>query len=104
MIKPVINNYDSAYASSNAERHDSADMSSATPIRHISDTALWVAVYRAQESERADAVFRDPFARKLAGDRGAQIAAVVCPFQISKCVKHRSLFVRIRDSQADRFR
>jgi len=54
-------------------------MSSATPIRHISDTALWVAVYRAQESERADAVFRDPFARKLAGDRGTQIAAAM-PF------------------------
>ena len=30
-------------------------------IRNISDTALWVAVYRAWESERADAVFRDPF-------------------------------------------
>jgi len=54
-------------------------MSSVTPIRHISDTALWVAVYRAQESERADAVFRDPFARKLAGDRGTQIAAAM-PF------------------------
>ena len=50
-------------------------MSSPNPIRHISDTALWVAVYRAQESERADAVFRDPYARKLAGDRGTQIAA-----------------------------
>jgi len=47
----------------------------AGPIRHISDTALWVAVYRAQESERADAVFRDPYARKLAGERGMQIAA-----------------------------
>ena len=50
-------------------------MSSPNPIRYISDTALWVAVYRAQESERADAVFRDPYARKLAGDRGVQIAA-----------------------------
>jgi methyltransferase (TIGR00027 family) len=54
-------------------------MSSANPIRHISDTALWVAVYRAQESERADAVFRDPYARRLAGDRGTQIAAAM-PF------------------------
>jgi|SRR5215469_8917912 len=50
-------------------------MSSAHPIRHISDTALWVAVYRARESERQDAVFRDPYASKLAGDRGMQIAA-----------------------------
>lgn len=54
-------------------------MSSTNPIRHISDTALWVAVYRAGESERADALFRDPYARKLAGDRGMQIAAAM-PF------------------------
>jgi methyltransferase (TIGR00027 family) len=43
-------------------------------IRNISDTALWVAHYRAQETERADAHFRDPFARALAGERGGQIA------------------------------
>src|SRR4051794_36815513 len=43
-------------------------------VRNISDTALWVAYYRAQESERADALFHDPFARALAGERGAQIA------------------------------
>jgi methyltransferase (TIGR00027 family) len=48
-------------------------------IRNISDTARWVATYRAQESERADAIFRDPFARALAGERGAQIAAAT-PF------------------------
>jgi len=43
-------------------------------IRTISDTARWVAVYRARETERRDAVFRDPFARRLAGERGEQIA------------------------------
>jgi methyltransferase (TIGR00027 family) len=43
-------------------------------IRNVSDTARWVAVYRAQETERADAIFRDPFARRLAGERGEQIA------------------------------
>ena len=43
-------------------------------IRNISDTARWVAVYRARESERPDAVFRDPFARRLAGERGERIA------------------------------
>jgi methyltransferase (TIGR00027 family) len=48
-------------------------------IRHISDTARWAAVYRAQESERADALFRDPFARRLAGKRGEEIAAAL-PF------------------------
>lgn len=44
-------------------------------IRNISDTARWVAVYRARETERADALFRDPYARQLAGERGEQIAA-----------------------------
>ncbi len=44
-------------------------------IRNISDTAAWVAVYRAAESERKDAVFHDPFARRLAGKRGEQIMA-----------------------------
>jgi methyltransferase (TIGR00027 family) len=43
-------------------------------IRDISDTARWVAAYRARETERPDAVFRDPFARALAGDRGEKIA------------------------------
>jgi methyltransferase (TIGR00027 family) len=43
-------------------------------IRNVSDTARWVAVFRAQETERPDALFRDPFARRLAGERGEQIA------------------------------
>jgi methyltransferase (TIGR00027 family) len=43
-------------------------------IRNISDTARWAAVYRADESDRKDAVFRDRFARRLAGPRGEQIA------------------------------
>jgi len=43
-------------------------------IRNISDTALLAAVYRARETERQDALFRDPFARRLAGKRGDQIA------------------------------
>jgi methyltransferase (TIGR00027 family) len=43
-------------------------------IRSISDTARWVAVYRALESERPDALFHDRFARKLAGSRGEEIA------------------------------
>ena len=43
-------------------------------IRNISDTALLAAVYRARETERDDALFRDPFARRLAGERGEQIA------------------------------
>ena len=43
-------------------------------VRNISDTALLAAIYRARETEPPDAVFRDPFARRLAGERGDQIA------------------------------
>ena len=43
-------------------------------IRNISDTALWVAHYRADENDRPDRVFTDPFARRLAGKRGEEIA------------------------------
>jgi methyltransferase (TIGR00027 family) len=42
-------------------------------IEHISDTARWVAQYRAMETDRPDAIFRDPYARRLAGDRGREI-------------------------------
>jgi O-methyltransferase involved in polyketide biosynthesis len=49
-------------------------------IRNISDTARWVASYRAAETARPDAVFRDPYAEKLAGERGKQIAAAM-PYQ-----------------------
>lgn len=43
-------------------------------IENISDTARWIAAYRAAESERADALFHDPLAGLLAGDRGRTIA------------------------------
>lgn len=42
-------------------------------VSHVSDTARWVAMYRALESERPDALFRDPWARKLAGPEGEAI-------------------------------
>jgi methyltransferase (TIGR00027 family) len=48
-------------------------------VRNISDTALFAAIYRARESERRDALFRDLFARRLAGERGEQIAKSI-PF------------------------
>src|SRR4029077_15412479 len=44
-------------------------------LEHVSDTARWVALYRAMESERPDALFRDPYARRLAGKRGEQVLA-----------------------------
>lgn len=46
-------------------------------IRNISDTARWVAEYRAEESERPDALFKDPFARRLAGTRGREITGAI---------------------------
>ena len=46
-------------------------------IRNISDTAQWAAAFRAQETERRDALFRDPLARRLAGERGEQIASAM---------------------------
>jgi len=48
-------------------------MAEPNPIRNVSDTALWVAVYRAMETERSDALFSDPYARRLAGERGQAI-------------------------------
>jgi len=42
-------------------------------LRDISDTALWVAVYRAMESEKPRPLFRDPYARRLAGARGEEV-------------------------------
>ena len=43
-------------------------------VRNISDTARWVAYFRALETRRPDALFRDPYAERLAGDLGFHIA------------------------------
>ena len=42
--------------------------------RNISDTARWAAYFRAQETKRSDAIFRDPFAERLCGQHGVDIA------------------------------
>src|SRR4051812_36718837 len=49
----------------------------AVQIDDVSDTALWVAAYRAAESERVDALFRDALAGRLAGERGRALAATM---------------------------
>lgn len=46
-------------------------------LTDISDTALWIAAIRAQETARPDAIFRDPLAAKLAGTRGPEIMSVM---------------------------
>jgi methyltransferase (TIGR00027 family) len=44
-------------------------------ISNVSDTARWMAAYRATETRRPDALFRDPYSDLLAGERGHAIAA-----------------------------
>lgn len=46
-------------------------------MNNISATAHLVAMYRALESERPDALFQDPFARRLAGGEGALMVEVL---------------------------
>lgn len=48
-------------------------------IQNVPDTAFMAAAYRAIESERPDALFRDPLADKLAGERGREIIASLPP-------------------------
>lgn len=78
-------------------------------IRNVSDTALWVAMYRALETERADAHFRDPFARLLAGARGAAIVkslpggeAAAWPLIVRTCVFDELILKAIRSLGATR--
>src|SRR4051812_38059191 len=51
-----------------------------TPISHVSDTALWVAAFRAFESERPDSLYHDPYAGVLSGERG-RVMAREMPYQ-----------------------
>jgi methyltransferase (TIGR00027 family) len=44
-------------------------------FNHVADTAFWIAGFRAQETERPDAAFKDPLAKKLAGERGIEMVA-----------------------------
>jgi methyltransferase (TIGR00027 family) len=79
-----------------------------TPIEHISDTARWVAVYRAMETERPDALFHDPFAAKLAGDRGQTIVdgmkqgrSIAWAMIVRTAVFDEIILNRIRTGQVD---
>lgn len=50
-------------------------MTDQTKVDRVQDTARWVATARALESERPDALFQDPFARRLGGKVGEELAA-----------------------------
>lgn len=43
-------------------------------VRGVSDTARWVAYFRARETQRPDALFHDPYAERLAGEHGFHLA------------------------------
>jgi methyltransferase (TIGR00027 family) len=43
-------------------------------IHHVSDTAYWIAAYRAEETERTDSLFNDPLAALLIGSHGTSLA------------------------------
>jgi methyltransferase (TIGR00027 family) len=61
-------------------------------ISHVSDTALMVAASRARETEEPDAFVRDPFAAKLAGERGFSMLDAI-PYGR---VLHFGLLIRTR--------
>lgn len=75
-------------------------MNAAEPgdIRHVSDTALWVAQYRAVESRRPDALFTDPLAARLVGERGPAIAA-----GMDRAFRYTEWSVIMRTTIIDRF-
>jgi methyltransferase (TIGR00027 family) len=68
------------------------------PIKDVSDTAFMIAIYRAFESERPDALFRDPLARRLAGEHGVKIAA-----SLSRVRAFREWMVVVRTRIIDDF-
>jgi methyltransferase (TIGR00027 family) len=82
-------------------------MSEPGAIRDVSDTALWVAMYRALESERPDALFKDVYARRLAGERGAAILdalpggkATAWPMVVRTCVFDELILSAVRERGA----
>lgn len=69
-------------------------MSLNEPITHVSDTALMVAACRALETESADGLVRDPFAARLAGERGmAMLRALPWPDVMQFAMGVRSRFI-----------
>jgi methyltransferase (TIGR00027 family) len=77
-------------------------------IENVSDTARWVAVYRAMETARPDAIFRDPFADRLAGQRGHEITdamkngrSMAWPMIVRTAVFDEIILDAVRNQQVD---
>src|SRR4051812_22270841 len=51
-----------------------------TKAGSVSETAHWIAAYRAMETRRPDAIFRDPFAARLAGPLGDKVPKAIPPW------------------------
>ena len=64
-----------------------------SPIQHVSDTAFWVATYRAWESERPDALFHDPLAARLVAGRGQEIARQMDGATVAWSVSIRTVII-----------
>lgn len=63
-------------------------------VNDVSDTAFAIAHYRALETARADALFRDPLAGLLAGERGKAIAnAMPMPTMAGQIVVIRTAII-----------
>jgi methyltransferase (TIGR00027 family) len=63
-------------------------------IGSVSDTAFWIAHYRAVETARPDALFQDPLAEVLAGEQGRKIArAMPMPFMTGWVVVIRTCII-----------
>ena len=66
-------------------------------IQHVSDTALLVAAARAAETKLEDGLVRDPYAARLAGERGFAIARAGTPS------RWRSFGIGLRSRFIDEF-
>lgn len=64
-------------------------------IRDVSDTARWAAWCRGTEGDRPDALFHDPLAKVLAGERGAAIEATMGGSTVSSLVTRTVCFDRL---------
>lgn len=52
----------------------------ASPVKSVSDTAFWVAYYRAVESKKKQPLFRDPLAELLTGEYGKKVSDSMTTF------------------------